>query len=311
MIFHGLFLFVLAQSVFADPLEPDPVIQLDELQTARALSLQLRGTIPTMEELMEIEAAGGVEEDHLDGWLNSENFQQQVMRHHRSLFWNATVSIELEKTRLLSSPDELYYGKYRSTYTRGLKNISCSDWENTDINQWNQPQSTQTGSKTTGNQESTFVDEGWVWVTPYWDMNSQIKVCAFDAQTNPYSETGTDCTTKQANTDPDCGCGPNLQWCMTRDVQTVFRTSFAEELTERVRVIIQNDLPYTELLVANNMMFNGPLSFYYQHLDPFVDITSSPTTNIPVLDYTQNETWVQAENHRTILWCAYRSWMAS
>ena len=255
MIIHTLLGLGLGQSALAEPPEPDPVIQLNDRQTARALSLQLRGIVPTMSELMEIEAAGGVDATHLDQWLDSDEFQQQVMRHHQSLFWNATIGNDLERQRLLFTSSSLYHRKYTSQFSRGIKRVSCSDWQNTDINQWNQPQTTQTGSTVLNGIEESFIDEGWVWVTPYWDMDTEIKVCAFDAQTNIYSASGTDCRTEDANTDYDCGCGPNLQWCMTRNIQTIFKAAFAEEVTERVRQIITNEQPYTELFAAKNMMF--------------------------------------------------------
>ena len=39
-------LFLLA---FADTLTPEPVVQLSTLETARSLSLQLRGVVPSIE----------------------------------------------------------------------------------------------------------------------------------------------------------------------------------------------------------------------------------------------------------------------
>ena len=37
-------------------------------------------------------------------------------------------------------------------------------------------------SYTQNGQEFTYLDEGWVWVTPYWNPTTPIKVCAFDAE---------------------------------------------------------------------------------------------------------------------------------
>ena len=43
---------------------------------------------------------------------------------------------------------------------------------------------------TQNGQTLRYLDEGWVWVTPYWDPSTPIKVSAFDARTNLVSETG-------------------------------------------------------------------------------------------------------------------------
>ena len=158
----------------------------------------------------------GDRRDLLDEWLASPEFEQQVVRHHQSLFWNSAYQNDLEVRRILFYSNGLYYRKQASQYARGLSRTSCSDWENTDVDQWNQPQTVLEQSYTQNGQEFTYLDEGWVWVTPYWNPTTPIKVCAFDARTNPVSDTGVDCRTRDSNKDSGCGCGPNLEWCMTR-----------------------------------------------------------------------------------------------
>ena len=75
----------------------------------------------------------------------------------------------------------------------------------------------------------------------------------------------------------------------------MFKEAFAQELSERVRVIVEFDLPYTELLTSKTMLYNGPLAFYYQHLDPFVARTSLQSETIPQLEFDDTETWVEVE----------------
>ena len=62
----AFFLLGLTFMTFADPLQPTPIVSLDDLQTARALSLQLRGTVPTIKEMTDIEEAGGVDAERLN-----------------------------------------------------------------------------------------------------------------------------------------------------------------------------------------------------------------------------------------------------
>ena len=64
------------------------------------------------------------------------------------------------------------------------------------------------------------VQEGWVWVQPYWNPDQPVKVCAFDAQELAgANETNRGllrfpATFGQANRSSECGCGPNLRWCL-------------------------------------------------------------------------------------------------
>ena len=163
------------------------------------------------------------------------------------------------------------------------------------MDQWNRPQTVLEQSYTQNGQEFTYLDEGWVWVTPYWNPTTPIKVCAFDARTNPVSDTGVDCRTRDSNKDSGCGCGPNLEWCMTRTVQTVYKEAFAEELSVRVKLALSEERPYTDILTEDTTYINGPLSFYYRNIDSYVSRTSAPTENIPELDYFDTDTWVAVD----------------
>lgn len=274
--------------------EPSEVT-LSPMAKARAMSLQIRGVVPTLDELNAIQSTGSIEESILDEWLASPGFETQIVRHHQSLFWNATYENDLEARRILFSSGELYYRKLASQYSRGLSRTSCSDWENTDVNQWNQPQTVLEQSYVQNGQTFTYLDEGWIWVTPYWDPTTQIKVCAFDARTNLVSETGVDCRDKASNKDSGCGCGPNLEWCMTRTVQTIYKEAFAEELSIRVKKAVSEGRPYTDILTEDITYMNGPLSFYYRNIDLYVFRTGAPAEDIPVLDFFDVDTWVTVE----------------
>ena len=289
MIYIVLFLFA-----FANTLTPEPVVQLSTLETVRSLSLQLRGVVPSVEEMEQIEYLGGIDEALLDQWLSSEAFEEQVVRHHQSLFWNSTFANDFEIRRLVFYSDGVFFRKFTSQYNRGLSRVQCSDWENTDVTEWNQPLTTQTETVNLAGQDVSYIDEGWVWVTPYWS-DDQIKVCAFDAQTNLFNDDGVDCSNSDSNKVAGCGCGPNLKWCMNRTIQNVFKQSFVDEINERVRNVVSEEKPYSNILTDQTMYFNGPLAFYYENIDPFISRTSAPTDNIPQLDYSDIDTWVNVE----------------
>jgi hypothetical protein len=283
-------------AVMAVQAEVDPSeVTLSPTAKARAISLQVRGVVPTLEELMAIQMAGTIEESLIDEWLESPEFEAQIVRHHQSIFWNAAYENDLEVRRILFSSGGLYYRKQASQYSRGLSRTSCTDWENTDVNQWNQPQTVLEQSYIQNGQTFSYLDEGWVWVTPYWDPSTPIKVCAFDARTNLVSETGVDCRERASNKDSGCGCGPNLEWCMTRSVQTIYKEAFAEELSIRVKRTISEERPYTNILTEDTTYMNGPLSFYYRNIDSYVARTGSPAENIPEMDFFDVDTWVSVE----------------
>ena len=273
----------------------EPSNLLSPTEEARAMSIQLRGVVPTLEELTTIHAAGELEEAILDDWLSTPEFHAQVVRHHKSIFWSAAYQNDLETKRLLFTSNGRYYRRLASQYARGLTRRSCTDWENTDIDEYNRPQTVLDGTVVQNGQTLSYVDEGWVWVTPYWDPTTEVKVCAFDAQTNPISDTGVDCRTEAANKDPGCGCGPNLEWCMTRNIQSTYKNAFVEELSIRVEKTISEGRPYTDILTEDITYINGPLSHYYRNISPYVARTTAPAEDIPVLDFFDAETWLAVE----------------
>ena len=293
MNMFAMFWFVVSIALAESP--HDPVEEVDSVEFARSLSLKLRGVVPSRNEIEQIEATGGVDTDLILQWMGSEQFEEQVVWHHKSLFWNASFSNNLELKRTLLTSDGVYYRKFVAQFHRGLSRQSCTDWENTDVNEWNIPQTVLTSSVMQGGQLVSFQDEGWVWVTPYWNTITEIKVCTFDAQTNLFNDEGVDCSTEASNKVEGCGCGPNLQWCMNRSTEAIYKESMAEELSERVRRMVNEERPYTDLLTDNVMYYNGPLSFYYQHLDPFIQKTQAPTETFPDIDFSERDTWVGVE----------------
>lgn len=269
--------------------------RLSPTEEARAISIQLRGVVPTLQELIAIHEAGGIDDTLLDEWLSTSEFQSQVVRHHQSIFWNSPYQNDLETKRLLFTSNGRYYLRLASEYARGLNRRPCTDWENTDVDEYNRPQTVLDATVVQNGQTLSYIDEGWVWVTPYWDPTTQVKVCAFDAQTNLVSETGVDCQTAAANKEAGCGCGPNLEWCMTRNLQSIYKQAFAEELSIRVEKVIAEGRPYTDILTEDKTYINGPLSHYYRNISPYVARTTAPAENIPELDFADADTWIAVD----------------
>ncbi len=267
----------------------------------RALSLDLRGVVPTDEEYAEVEAAGEVPESLLDEWLATDDFAWQAVRYHRSLLWPRVTDIRLmaNKQRLTYDYDAgLYYRYLVAENYRGCPMKTCGDFEAS----W-----TADGELVTTVDEEGCVQEGWVEVNPYWDMADTVKVCAFEAQETLVSPLGTECDTYDGRYDPYCGCGPNLAWCDTFSLghngdnpNPPVATAIAGDLEHRVAKVVREDQSYLELLTGRTMFVNGPLVHFlrYQTQVPahvrFNEVPIDPDI-LPDLSFGDEDTWVEIE----------------
>jgi len=227
---------------------------------ARALSLDLRGVVPTADELTEIEESGAVSDTMLDAWLGSSDFEEQVIAKHRDFFWNQ-LEINLLQRRKIFKRDGIYFSNQRARYTRLQTQAHCGDFE-ADVNELNQPQSWV-------ENDDGSISEGYVVVYPYWDPETPTEVCAFDAQLTTESENGVDCSTEDAHEEQDCGCGPNMQWCLVNASENAVETGFSRDLTERVRSVLQSGGSYADILTGNTMYMNGPMVHFFRYIAPF------------------------------------------
>lgn len=285
--------------VHANELTPIKADELDVYQIARAMSIDLRGMVLSSEEIDELQSSGTVEDTLLDEWLYSEEFEEQVVEFHKSLFWNKVSFSVNHNRRLLRSYSRFAHGTgyayYRSGEYRGVFHTQCSDYP-ADVNSLNQPQSWIIRDPNTGAVASEgWKDEGYVWVNPWWDMNNPIKVCAFDAQLTQISSTGTDCSTYDGNVDPECGCGENLKWCNREGGEGPVQEAFSDALSAHVRAVLQNEAPYSDILTESKVMMNGPLVEYYQNRSNFSDAIESPVPSdqLPSLSAQDVDTWVE------------------
>ena len=219
---------------------------------ARALSLDIRADVLSKEELLELEASGSLSDETIESWLYSDGFTQQVIRQQQALVWN-NLSVQIARNRRLVNRNGYLYNPTRYRTLRGGRD--CGDFEAT-VNEFNQPTEVVTISE-------TEVQEGYVWVEPYWDMGNPVAICAFDAQTTQISSSGNDCSTRDGQSDPECGCGPNLQWCYRNTIKDVFVDSFEQEVEERVKKMLDEELSYQEFLVAPFGHINGPMVHFF------------------------------------------------
>ncbi len=279
------------------------------LQYLRRASLDLRGALPTVEELEAVVAAGEVDLAVIESMLEGEDFEHQMRAYHRDLLWT-----NLDNQRLtaviwnlvgpgdrgaLASP--AFWAPQRSDRYRGGR-FPCKD-EPAAFGREGEILTTPHPT------EGRVVQEGWVEVSPYWAPTTTVRVCAFDAQealrvpnlANP-NQPQLECSSTGAQ-DARCGCGPNLSFCQVRvgqlDTRLEIVRSFSEQLLRYGDEVVREGRPYTDFLLGTEMEINGPLSHYlrFQTRTGGGNFLGLPTQGyeVPEIGFDEGDRWVKIE----------------
>src|SRR5688500_12223397 len=102
--------------------------EISATQLLRALSLDLRGVVPTVEEYGAIVSGGEVDETLIDGWLASDEFAARAVRQHANLLWPSIANVRLVHGRArltLDATTRLYYRRGAAIQYRGLSAAMC------------------------------------------------------------------------------------------------------------------------------------------------------------------------------------------
>jgi hypothetical protein len=283
-----------------DPTCPADGGWLDGHAHLRAISLDLRGVVPSSEEYGRLRG-GEVPEALVDEWLDSQAFRDRAVRHHRALLWNNLTNLTLLTTNsYLGSVNSIYWRSNLGDDYRGITQQHCGDFEATLGPDGRPiPQVLPDGS----------LQEGWRWVNPYWAPTAPIKVCAFDAQEIAVTSRGVRCDTLSGQSDPECGCGPDLRWCAISSAHQPVHLAMAGDIDHRVEAMIRDDRSYLELLTGNTGFVNGPLVHFLKYqtqLPGGARLSELPIDldALPDLDFTDQSTWVEidlGEHHSGIL----------
>jgi len=257
----------------------------------RALSVDIRGDIPTMEEHALVQQAGEVPEQLIRDMIDSDAFKWEFYRFHRSLLWPnlagfAQFHATADKIASIPGGSNIYDFADATQLQREFRgaNVTCRDEPEADpLNI--QPQAQPDGTRR----------EGYVCVRPYYPQGryvddgscpeGEIKVCAYAAQAHLVSPaTGRRCDRPTNGFDPGCGCGPNLRWC-SGYYQFVYPLIVTME--DQVKWVLENDRPYHEMLAEAPPMINGPAAHYFKHTAPAkgYELTIPPEM-IPDIPYT-------------------------
>lgn len=267
-----------------EAVEPDPV------RVFRALSLDLRGTIPTIEEYEALGDDGNIPDAMIDAWLESEEFVQRVVHRHGELLWPNVENVSLTSGRGTlgtSFGSAALWSPQAATTYRGDR-VPCLD-EPASFDAQGRPIATE--------QDDGTFREGWVEVVPYWAPDAPVRVCAYEAQDQEVAPSGRVCSTGTVLTDLGCGCGPDLNFCRRGTSELPIRASFGTDLDLRVADVIRRDASYLELFQGQTAYVNGPQVHFWEHqssLDGPMEmaLTPFPRELLPDLDYTDVDTWV-------------------
>jgi len=277
----------------------EPVMEQEE--TMRAWSIQLRGYAPSIEEYEALASGEVTAEELLEEFLASEEFAEQSVRFHRNHFWpnvesvnlfNAAFSLQREGGSLL------YWRRTPATLYRG-ESVPCLDqpaaFDGDTVVAWDQPDGTKR--------------EGYVLISPYWAPDTVIKVCALDAQERDYGLSGVFCGSRSGPLDATCGCGAEMRYCRYGSSRFAPSRAMGGDLDRRVRAVIENDEAYTELFASQRAYVNGPLAYFLRHQTGlFAGVRFDPlplaVDTLPDLEFVDEDTWIEMNvpsNHAGIL----------
>ncbi|MCA9538875.1 MAG: hypothetical protein KC620_08300, partial [Myxococcales bacterium] len=287
--------FALAAASASAQTSPDPdegsrcvsdKVELSPTRYLRALSLDLRGDVPTAEELAEVAQRGEVPQSLIDEWLDTDAFAEQVVRHHRGLLWNNIDNLRLLNVNatLSRTPEGLHWRRNPARFYRGA-NVPCAD----------RPARLGPDGEILTDRDGL---EGYVEVAPYWDPTTSLKVCAFDAQEAEFSPEGTDCRTNAGDNDTGCGCGPELRYCTFGNVDLAINRGMRDALDRLLFDLFRRDAPYTELFTTRKAFINGPLAYFWTYLTRrnrglLFEPKAVDMATVPEMHYYQEGTWVE------------------
>lgn len=249
------------------------------LRLLRQYSLDLRGQVPSVDEYEQVRAAedpAAVVEAMRAEMIASAEFRRTVREYHRRMLWtNFSVDVLNNVVngshRLVrNAARDIWFQPNQRRRYRKRNNVMCDDVPHTNFDDQGYPNPMRSFEDPSCDGGTCFVD-GYVMVSPYWDPSTEIKVCAFDAQAHPTRRNGTTaCGYTRVNA--ECGCGPNLQYCVPQPgqrggVSERFRDALEQEPLRLIEDIVTGRRNYLDIFRANETRINGALAHYYRFLN--------------------------------------------
>ncbi len=265
--------------------EPETDV-LSPTRYLRALTFDLAGRPPTVDEFAQVKAEGVVSDAVIDALLENQEFATQATRFHGSFLWNNVSSVSLTNNNYrLNRASNIYWRRNPARVYRG-DTIPCLE----------QPAHFDQDGRILPISGTL---EGYVEVEPYWlPAGETVRVCAYDAQATLVSSSGVRCDTTAGANDAECGCGPNMSWCSTGTTNRAFTDAMSASLERFVYSVFERGEPYSALFDSRRAYINGPLSHFFRNLvDVRAGITIRPLSfdlnQTPELEYVRTENWYE------------------
>ena len=278
-----------------------PYQLVDARRHLRRLTLDLWGTLPSEEALLSQAPEQALSEAQVREILSHPKAQRFFRRFNAERFWPALGLGDIVNEAISLLLPASFYGDtgphadrlfliFTGIYQRGGF-VPCSDEpveydENGELIFEEYPDGTQR--------------EGFTWVTPYWS-DEAIKVCALEARAMESGIYGGACDETQGLLTGECGCGASLERCMSIESAQVFLKAFQEQMEymalEHSGAAGYEARSYFDLFTRQDELVNGPLVHYYRYiapmvLDPMILQAPSELDSLPLLDFSNRETWV-------------------
>jgi len=291
-----------------------PTEHLEPFRFLRQLSLDLRGRIPTEAEYAEVRAAGDVTDAMIAEMVESEESFSTLRRYHRERLWGSLDEIQVvnARRRLVArrtGANVTWSSGTQSTLFRG-ENVGCVDLEHDRFDAAGHAlplvegyvggtvrgRPAPPGAAACALGEPCRLD-GWVRVHPYWAPETELLVCAFDAQAVATGlRTGAPACTAATLTDRGCGCGPDLMYCVTDGATGMYpeiRDALVEEPLRIFESVVRARRPYFQALRTDRTLMNGRVAHYYRNLASTVAVAPG-VGEIPAIAWSDDE-WHEVE----------------
>ncbi len=245
------------------PEEPAPsYARADDAALLRRLSLDLRGSVPSPEELNRVQKGRATMEDLVDEMLTSKDFQSTFLLYHKDLVRPRTGDYNTD-----------------ASYTRVNEAVVDGEKVYTSVRIAGEPGS--------GRCSSTQR----VRVSPWWDRQGSRWACkdtASDALTATVDGKTLRCDSTEGQKSGACGCGPYMTFCYPDGIKDSVIKSMKEEGARIAMEVINEDLPYPTVLTADWSMNDGNLDVFYAKLDDRLPELKDPDAKKP---------WRRIERH--------------
>lgn len=303
----------------AEPEACAPTERLEPFRFLRQLSLDLRGRIPTEAEYERVRRDGDVTASLVAEMVESDEAIRYLRGFHRERVWGSLDEVDVVSNRRQLSPRRLRSGTVwtvgqQARLYRGGDRVGCVDFEHDrfDADGHALPLvEGYTGGPLPGRLSAVPPPDnaascraaspcrldGWVRVHPYWAPESEVRVCAFDAQTAERGLARDDraCTADVVD-DPGCGCGRGLRFCAANGdggSHNQVRAALVEEPLRIFEDVVRNRRSYFDALRTKTTQMDGRVAFYYRNLSTSV-VQGSQLGVIPDLDWSER-TWRPVE----------------